>query len=167
VEIVRASAQATGGPTALTTNVHVLNGSAVVHPINIQGAPSVTIGQMQTYSQIGNVLGSTRPLTPANVTQLLSNLRASPQLSHTSGGAMDQIVGQQQAKVTSSFGKGSGAADSLGIGSLMPGGSLTPTVQTQAPITPPRPTPPPPPTPKGTPPPGSGCATPPCGKTKG
>jgi len=143
VEIVRASAQATGGPVALTTNVHVIHGSAVVSPINIPGASPITVGQFQTYSQIGNVLGSIRPLAPTAVNQLMSNLRSSPQLGQGSGGATEHIATQEQSKVSSSFGSG-GAPDTLGKG-----GAPT-SVSNQAPITPkvklvPPPPPPPPP----------------------
>jgi hypothetical protein len=169
VEIIRASAQTTGGPGALTTNVHVLRGSAVVTPTNVPGSSGITIGELQTYSQIGNVLGAIRPLTPAGVSQLLSNLRASPQLGQSSGGAADQITSQEQARVTSAF--GSGAPDNQGIGGLLPGGNATPTTPTQAPITPPRvPPPPAPPIAKSVPPPGPpsppapGCGSAPCPK---
>jgi len=73
VEIVRASAQLPGGPPpALTTNVHVIHGSAVVTPTNIAGASPITVAQFQTYSQIGNILGTIRPLTPTAVNQLMS-----------------------------------------------------------------------------------------------
>lgn len=168
VEIVRASAQATGGSTALTTNVHVLRGSAVVTPINVPGASPITIGQFQTYSQIGNVLGATRPLTPAAVSQLLSNLHASPQLGQSSGGAMDQITSQEQTRAAATFGSTTPA--DLGVGSLLPGGNSPPPAgQQNAPITPPK-GPPTPPPPKATrignppPPPPPGCIPPSCPK---
>jgi hypothetical protein len=155
VEIVRASAQATGGSTGLTTNVHVLRGSAVVTPINVPGSSPITVGQLQTYSQIGNVLGSIRPLTAAAVTQLLSNLQASPQFGQDSSGVRDQITTQEQTRASTNF--GSGAPPELG--SFLPGGTGAPPSNNQqnAPITPPTgPPPPPPPPPKkvsGNPPP--------------
>ena len=154
VEIVRASAQATGGSTGLTTNVHVLRGSAVVTPINVPGSSPITVGQLQTYSQIGNVLGSIRPLTAAAVTQLLSNLQASPQFGQDSSGVRDQITTQEQTRASTNF--GSGAPPELG--SFLPGGTGPPSSNQQnAPITPPTgPPPPPPPPPKkvsGNPPP--------------
>ncbi len=77
VEIVRASAQLPGGPRpALTTNVHVIHGSAVVTPTNITGASPITVAQFQTYSQIGNILGTIRPLTPTAVNQLIDDKRS-------------------------------------------------------------------------------------------
>src|SRR6266536_6451932 len=86
VEIVRASAQLPGGPPpALTTNVHVIHGSAVVTPTNIAGASPITVAQFQTYSQIGNILGTIRPLTPTAVNQLMANLRSRPQFGQGSG----------------------------------------------------------------------------------
>jgi hypothetical protein len=146
VEIVRASAQATGGPGALTTNVHVLRGSAVVTPINVPGSSPITIGQFQSYSQIGNVLGAIRPMTPAAVTRLLSNLRASPQFGRSSGGAADQLTKHEQTRTSAAF--GSATASDLGVGSLLPGGNnASPAGQQNAPITPPKGPPPPPPPP--------------------
>jgi hypothetical protein len=146
VEIVRASAQAGGGPVALTTNVHVIHGSALVTPTNIAGASPITVAQLQTYSQIGNVLGSIRPLTPTAMNQLMSNLRSSPQFGQGSGsgGATEHIATHEQSKASeSSF--GSGASDSLGKG------GAPSSVSNQAPITPkftlPPPLPPPPPKP--------------------
>jgi hypothetical protein len=147
VEIVRASAQLPGGPPpALTTNVHVIHGSAVVTPTNIAGASPITVAQFQTYSQIGNILGTIRPLTPTAVNQLMVNLRSSPQFGQGSGsgGATEHIVTQEQSKASvSSF--GSGGSDTLGKG-----GAPT-TLSNQAPITPkftvPPPLPPPPPKP--------------------
>jgi hypothetical protein len=141
VEIVRASAQAGGGPVALTTNVHVIHGSALVTPTNIAGASPITVAQFQTYSQIGNVLGSIRPLTPTALNQLMSNLRSSPQFGHGSGAATEHIVTQEQSKASeSSF--GSGASDSLGKG------GAPSSVSNQAPITPKFTLPAPPPPPK-------------------
>jgi hypothetical protein len=139
VEIVRASAQAGGGPVALTTNVHVIHGSALVTPTNIAGASPITVAQFQTYSQIGNVLGSIRPLTPTAMNQLMSNLRSSPQFGHGSGAgaATEHIVTQEQSKASSSL--GAGAPDGLGKG-----GAPT-SVSNQAPITPKFTLPPPPP----------------------
>ena len=145
VEVVRASAQVGGGSTGLTTNVHVLHGSAVVSPMNIPGASPITVNQFQTYSQIGNVLGSIRPLTPAGVNQLMINLRSNPQFGQGSGGAADKIAGLEQARVSTSF--AAGTPDNLGVGRL-PGGTGAPPAQTiQAPITPPLAPPPPPPPP--------------------
>lgn len=177
VEIVRASAQAGGAPPALTTNVHVLRGSAVVTPINAPGSSPITIGELQTYSQIGNVLGSIRPLTPAAVTQLLSNLRASPQFGQQgSGGATDQITNREQTRTSATFGSTTPA--DLGVGNLLPGSGAPPAPagQQHAPITPPIPprvTPPPeskavgvPPTPPA-PPPTPGCAASGCTKKAG
>lgn len=156
VEIVRASAQATGGSGALTTNVHVLRGSAVVTPINVTGSSPITIGQFQSYSQIGNVLGAIRPLTPAAVTQLLSNLRASPQFGQSSGGAADQLTNREQTRTSAAF--DSATANDLGVGGLLPGGNVTSTTQTRAQITPPRVTAPPgPPIRIGPPPTTPGC----------
>jgi hypothetical protein len=167
VEIVRASAQATGGSPALTTNVHVLRGSAVVTPINVPGSSPITIGQFQSYSQIGNVLGAIRPLTPAGVTQLLSNLRASPQLGQSSGGAAEQLTNHEQTRTSAAF--GSATAGDLGVGSFLPGGTGAPPAgQQNAPITPPKgPLTPPPPKVTGNgnpalPPPG--CHVAPCPK---
>jgi len=141
VEIVRASAQASGGPTALTTNVHVLHGNALVTPTNVPGASPISVGQFQTYSQIGNVLGAIRPLTPAGVSQLIGNLRSSPQFGQGSGGATDQVVSQEQSRVATSFASGT-ASDLKGL----PVGSGAPPAQNnQAPITPPVPPPAPPP----------------------
>src|SRR5712691_10511422 len=154
VEVVQASAQVGGGSTGLTTNVHVLHGAADVTPTNVPGASPVKVGQLQTYSQIGNVLGQIRPLTPAGLSQLMSNLRSSPQFGRGSGGgATDQIVSHEQSKA-SSFASttGSGAVGAL------PGanGALSNTNQ-QAPITPPvkplnNPPPPPKPNPALAPP---------------
>jgi hypothetical protein len=138
VEIVRASAQAGGGPVALTTNVHVIHGSALVTPTNIAGASPITVGQFQTYSQIGNVLGSIRPLTPTAMNQLMSNLRSSPQLGQGSGGATEHVVTQEQSKASASS-LNSGGSDTLGKG-----GAPT-TLSNQAPITPKFTLPPPPP----------------------
>ncbi len=159
VEIVRASAQLPGGPPpALTTNVHVIHGSAVVTPTNIAGASPITVAQFQTYSQIGNILGTIRPLTPTAVNQLMVNLRSRPQFGQGSGsgGATEHIVTQEQAKASTSL--PTGGTDTLGKG-----GAPT-TTNVQAPITPPvKPLPPPPPPPvKLTPgcPPG-GCKPPP------
>jgi len=147
VEVVQASAQVGGGSPGLTTNVHVLHGSAEVTPTNIPGAAPVKVGTLQTYSQIGNVLGQIRPLTPAGVSQLMSNLRSSPQFGRGSGGgATDQIVSHEQSKA-SSFAStaASGAAGAL------PGPKGPPSNNNQqAPITPPvKPlnSPPPPPKP--------------------
>jgi len=155
VEIVRASAQAGEGSTALTTNVHVLHGTAVVTPLNVPGALPITVGQFQTYSQIGNVIGSIRQLTPAAVNQILSNLHAAPQLSQSSSGVADQITTQQQTQVTSAFGGPGATGTPVDLGSFLPGGNGAPqnsNVQQNAPITPPigqaPPPPPPPPPPK-------------------
>jgi FecR-like protein len=141
VEIVRASAQLPGGPPpALTTNVHVIHGSAVVTPTNIAGASPITVAQFQTYSQIGNILGTIRPLTPTAVNQLMVNLRSSPQFGQGSGtgGATEHIVTQEQSKASTSL--PTGGTDTLGQG-----GAPT-TTNVQAPITPPvRLLPPPPP----------------------
>jgi FecR protein len=146
VEIVRASAQATGGSGALTTNVHVLRGSALVTPTNVPGSSGITVGESQTYSQIGNVLGATRPLTPAAVNQLLRNLQTRPQLGQSSGGAADQITKHEQTRTSTAF--GSATANDLGVGSLLPGGNNPPPAGLQnAPITPPKGPPPQPPLP--------------------
>jgi FecR protein len=134
VEVVQASAQVGGGSTGLTTNVHVLHGSVDVTPTNIPGAPPVKVGQFQTYSQIGNVVGQIRPLTPAGVSQLMGNLRSSPQFGRGSGGgATDQIVSNEQSKAsTFASTAGSGAVGTL------PGGNGAPSNNSkQAPITPP------------------------------
>jgi hypothetical protein len=148
VEVVQASAQVGGGPTGLTTNVHVLHGAADVTPTNIPGAAPIRVQQFQTYSQIGNVLGQIRPLTPAGVNQLMGNLRSNPQFGHGSGGgATDQIVSHEQSKASTSFASttGSGAVGAL------PGPKGAPSNNNQqAPITPPvkplnNPPPPPPP----------------------
>jgi hypothetical protein len=161
VEIIRASAQATGGPAALTTNVHVLRGSAVVTPTNVPGSSGITVGEFQTYSQIGNVLGASRPLTPAAVIQLLSNLQTRPQFGQSSGGAADQITSREQTRTSTAF--GSAKANDLGVGGLLPGGNNPPSVgQQKAPITPLKgPPAPPPPKPAPPPPPGS-CGPPSC-----
>src|SRR3982074_3304014 len=98
-EIGRASAPAAGRVVGPPTNVHVIHGSAVVSPINIPGASPITVGQFQTYSQIGNALGSIRPLAPTAVNQLMSNLRSSPQLGQGSGGATEHIATKEQSKV--------------------------------------------------------------------
>jgi hypothetical protein len=146
VEVVQASAQVGGGPTGLTTNVHVLHGAADVTPINIPNAAPIRVTQFQTYSQIGNVLGQIRPLTPGGLSQLMSNLRSNPQFGRGSaGGATDQIVSHEQSKA-SSFASttGSGAAGTLGAKGAPSNTNL------QAPITPPfKPlnNPPPPPKP--------------------
>ena len=167
VEIIRASAQATGGPGALTTNVHVLRGSAVVTPTNVPGSSGITVGEFQTYSQIGNILGASRPLMPAAVTQLLSNLQTRPQFGQSSGGAADQITSHEQTRTSTAF--GSATASDLGVGSLLPGGNNPPSAgQQKAPITPPK-GPPTPPPPRATigghpPPPPPGCTTPNCVK---
>jgi len=144
VEIIQASAQASGDPGALTTNVHVLRGSAVVYPTNLPGSSGTTVAEFQTYSQIGNVLGAIRPLTPAAVTQLLSNLQTTPQFGQSSGGAVDQITSHEQTRTSTAF--GSATASDLGVGSLLPGGNNPPPAgQQKAPITPPKaPSPPPP-----------------------
>jgi hypothetical protein len=158
VEIVRASAQATGGGSGtLTTNVHVLNGSALVTPINVKGASPITVGQFQTYSQIGNVVGSIRPLTSAGMTQILSNLHASPQHGQSSGGAADQITSHEQARAASI-----GSNMPADLSSFLPGGKGAPSGNQQsAPITPPRgSSPPPPPKTAGTPLPCQGCPKP-------
>ena len=159
VEIVRASAQLPGGPPpVLTTNVHVIHGSAVVTPLNTPGASPITVAQFQTYSQIGNVLGTIRPLPPAAVNQLMVNLRSSPQLGQGSGsgGATEHIVINEQSKASASFATG-GPTDTLK-------GAAPSTISNQAPITPqvkPLPPPPPPPVLKtpGCPP--GGCKPPP------
>jgi hypothetical protein len=171
VEVVRASAQAGGGSTGLTTNVHVLHGSAVVSPINVPGASPITVNQFQTYSQIGNILGSVRPLTPGGVNQLMSNLRSNPQFGQGSGGATDQVMTQEQSRTSTSFASTTGA--DLGAVGALPGGNGAPNNQQQtAPITPPVkpidiPAPPkpktvgvplPPPPPPPPPPPGCGAA---------
>ena len=109
-------------------------------PTNIAGASPITVAQFQTYSQIGNVLGSIRPLTPTAMNQLMSTLRSSPQFGHGSGGATEHIATQEQSKA-SSLGA-AGAPDSLGKG-----GAPT-SVSNQAPITPKFTLPPPPPPPK-------------------
>jgi hypothetical protein len=175
VEVVQASAQVGGGSTGLTTNVHVLHGSADVTPTNIPGASPIKVGQLQTYSQIGNVLGSVRPLTPGGVSQLMSNLRSSPQFGQGSGGATDQVMTQEQSRVSTSFASTTGA--DLGAVGALPGGNGTPNNNNQqAPITPPVkpadvpappkpktvgvPLPPPPPPP----PPPSGCSAGGCPK---
>jgi len=144
VEVIRASAQAAGDPGALTTNVHVLRGSAVVYPTNVSGSSGTTVGEFQTYSRIGNVLGAIRPLTPAAATQLLSNLRTAPQFGQSSGGAADQITSREQTRTLAAF--GSATASDLGVGGLLPGGNNPPPAgQQRAPITPPKGPPGPPP----------------------
>jgi FecR protein len=153
VEVVQASAQVGGGSAGLTTNVHVLHGAADVTPTNIPGAAPIRVQQFQTYSQIGNVLGQIRPLTPAGVSQLMGNLRSSPQFGRGSGGgATDQIVSNEQSKA-SSF---ASTAESGAVGAS-PGGKGAPSNNNQqAPITPPvkplnSPPPPPKPNPATTP----------------
>jgi hypothetical protein len=149
VEVVQASAQVGGGPTGLTTNVHVLHGAADVTPTNIPNAAPIRVQQFQTYSQIGNVLGQIRPLTPTAVNQLISNLRSNPQFGRGSGGgATDQIVSHEQSKASTfaSTTTGSGAVGAL----TGPKGAPSNNNQ-QAPITPPvKPlnNPPPPPKPR-------------------
>jgi hypothetical protein len=144
VEVIQASAQAGGGSTPLTTNVHVLHGSAQVTPTNVPGAAPVIVNQFQTYSQIGNVLGSIRPLTPAGVNQLMSNMRSNPQFgAQGSGGAADQIVTQEQNRVSTTF----ASTTDIGAGNAqLPGGNgiQGQTQNNQAPYQPPIPPPPPP-----------------------
>ncbi len=149
VEVVQASAQVGGGSTGLATNVHVLHGSADVTPTNVPGASPVKVGQLQTYSQIGNVLGQIRPLTPAGVSQLMSNLRSSPQFGRGSGGGeTDQIVSHEQSKA-STFASTTGSA----VGALTGANGAPSNNKQQAPITPPvKPlNNPPPPQPKPSP----------------
>jgi hypothetical protein len=179
VEVVQASAQVGGGSGGLTTNVHVLHGSAEVTPTNIPGAAPIKVGTLQTYSQIGNVLGSIRPLTPASVNQLMGNLRSNPQFGQGSGGAADQVMSHEQTKVSTAFASTTGA--DLGAVGALPGGNGAPNNSTnqQAPITPPvkpldapvtqkklkasgSPLPPPPPPP----PPPPGCTAAGCPKKK-
>ena len=178
VEVVQASAQVGGGSTGLTTNVHVLHGSAEVTP-NIPGAAAITVGTLQTYSQLGNVPGSIRPLTPAGVTQLIGNLRSTPQFGQGSGGAADQVMSHEQTKVSTAFASATGA--DLGAAGALPGGNgqSNNNNQQNAPITPPAkpldapikqvkkttlPPFPPPQLPPPPPPPPPGCGTLPCKK---
>ncbi|HET8579033.1 MAG TPA: FecR domain-containing protein [Methylomirabilota bacterium] len=100
VEIIRASADAQGGATPPTTNVHVIHGLVDVFSTGTPGAPPVQVATLQTYSQIGGAAGTLRNLSREAAESLFADLRSDPQFSQGPGEFMHGMQERELDRAT-------------------------------------------------------------------